>query len=195
METAGTCVFLSLFCAGAIVSYFLARGAVWISQKVKGGSGGAWMVYTATSADLLSDGLMTGASTAVSPELGLLLALSQVVANLPAGFATMSNFRAQGVSRRVRLLAAASFTVPVVTGVTVGFMALREASEAAQAGSLAIIVGIMLVTTVEDLVPEADKPGTSRLYQPRLSWLASRSSPSSQRISDEEPCLTASLGS
>lgn len=162
MATTGTWVFLALFSAGAVVSYFLARGAVWISRKVKGGSGGAWMVYTATSADLLSDGLMTGASTAVSTELGLLLALSQVVANLPAGFATVSNFRSQGMRRRVRMLAAASFAMPVVAGVTVGFLALREASETAQAASLAIIVGILLVTTVEDLVPQADKPGTSR---------------------------------
>lgn len=161
-ETTGNWLFLALFCAGAMLSYLLARAAVWVSKQVEGGSGGAWMVYTATSADLLSDGLMTGASTAVSIELGLLLALSQVVANLPAGFATMSNFRTQGVERRVRLMAAASFAVPVLAGVTIGFLALRGANEAAQAAALAVIVGILLVTTVEDLVPEADKPGTSR---------------------------------
>ena len=160
--TTGTWLFLGLFCTGALLSYLLAQAAVWVSRQVEGGSGGAWMVYTATSADLLSDGLMTGASTAVSAELGLLLALSQVVANLPAGFATMSNFRAQGVSRRVRLMAAASFAVPVLAGVTVGFLALRGAGESAQASALAIIVGILLVTTIEDLVPEADKPGASR---------------------------------
>jgi ZIP family zinc transporter len=162
LEATATWLFLILFGAGALVSYLLAQAADWVSRAVQGGSGGAWMVYMATAADLLSDGLMTGASAAVSTELGLLLALSQVVANVPAGFATMSNFRSQDVSRRVRLASAASFAVPVILGVTVGFIALRGASETAQAGALAIIVGILLVTTIEDLVPEADKPGTSR---------------------------------
>ena len=162
LESTAMWLFLALFGAGAVLSYLLARAAVWLSQAVKGGSRGAWMVYMATAADLLSDGLMTGASAAVSAELGLLLALSQVVANIPAGFATISNLRSQEVSRAVRLSAAASFLVPVIVGVTIGFTALRGASDGAQAAALAVIVGILLVTTIEDLVPEADKPGTSR---------------------------------
>lgn len=162
LQTTGTLLFLSMFMIGAVLAYLLARAAGWLSAKVKGGSAGAWVVYTATAADLLSDGLMTGASAAVSAELGLLLALSQVVANVPAGFASISTFRAQGVARRTRLLAAASFLLPVLIGVTLGFTMLRGASETAQDAALGVIVGILLVTTVEDLVPEADKPGTRR---------------------------------
>lgn len=120
------------------------------------------MVYMATSADLLSDGLMTGASAAVSAELGLLLALSQVVANIPGGFATIGNFKSQGVARGTRFIAAASFVAPVIVGVSIGYVGLRDASEPAQSAALAVIVGILLVTTVEDLVPQADKPGASR---------------------------------
>jgi zinc transporter, ZIP family len=157
-----TWLFLLLFIAGALLSYMLAQAAVWVSRAVEGGGAGAWMVYMATAADLLADGLMTGASAAVSAELGLLLALSQVIANIPAGFATISNFRTQNVGRRIRLLTAASFVLPVFIGVTVGFAALRGASETAQDAALSVIVGILLITTIEDLVPEADKPGTSR---------------------------------
>ena len=58
------------------------------------------MVYMAVAADLLSDGLMTGAGSAVARRLGLLLGLSQVVANVPGGFAAMANFRDEGVLRR-----------------------------------------------------------------------------------------------
>lgn len=130
-------MFFAMFVLGAAVAYLLARAAGWVSRHVEGGSAGAWVVYMATAADLLSDGLMTGASAAVSPELGLLLALSQVVANIPAGFASLSNFRAQGVPRRTRLLTAASFVVPVFIGVTIGFTLLRGASETAQDAALA----------------------------------------------------------
>ena len=155
-------MFMLLFAVGAVLSYFLAKTAVQITKHLKGGSAGAWMVYMATAADLLSDGLMTGASAAVSTELGLLLALSQVVANVPGGFATIGNLKSQGVPRTTRFLAASSFVVPVVVGVSAGYGGLRNAGETTQDAALAVIVGILLVTTVEDLVPQADKPGASR---------------------------------
>jgi ZIP family zinc transporter len=125
-------------------------------------STGAWMVYAATNVDLLSDGLMTGASSAVSRELGLLLGLSQVIANIPGGFATIANFRMQQVSRRVRVMAAVSFIAPVVVGASIGYGLLRGADESLQDGALSIVVGVLLVSTVEDLVPQADEPGTAR---------------------------------
>lgn len=106
--------------------------------------------------------LMTGASSAVSSELGLILALSQVVANVPGGFATVANFRAQNIERRTRLLAAASFALPVIVGAALGFWLLRGQGEVVQDAALAFIVGVLIVTTVEDLVPQADKPGTTR---------------------------------
>lgn len=162
IDTTATWLFLTLFGVGALLSYAFARAAVRLTRHLKGGSAGAWMVYMATAADLLSDGLMTGASAAVSPELGLLLALSQVVANVPGGFATIGNLKSQGVPRFTRFIAAASFVAPVIVGVLIGYGGLRGASEAAQDAALAVIVGILLVTTVEDLVPEADRPGASR---------------------------------
>lgn len=162
LETTAAWLLVLLFAVGAIFSLLLSRLARWLCRLASGGSAGAWAVYTATAADLLSDGLMTGAGSAVSASLGLLLALSQVIANLPAGFATIANFRSQQVARPVRLLAAASFLLPVFVGAVLGFLLLRGQGAAVQNASLAVIVGVLLVATIEDLVPQADKPGTKR---------------------------------
>ena len=83
LETTPAWLLVLLFAAGAAFSVLMARAVKVLRRIVSGGSAGAWMVYMATAVDLLSDGLMTGASSAVSAELGLLLALSQVVANFP----------------------------------------------------------------------------------------------------------------
>lgn len=157
-----------LFAAGALLSLLLVRMVEAMRRRSPQASTGAWMVYAATSIDLLSDGLMTGASAAVSSELGLLFALSQVVANIPGGFATIANFRLQEVSRTIRLTAAASFAIPVVLGAALGYWLLQGAAEWLQDAALAIVIGVLLVSTIEDLVPQADEPGTAR-------WLSTTS--------------------
>ena len=162
LATTPAWLLILLFAVGAAFSVLMASAVNFLRRYVRGGSAGAWMVYMATAVDLLSDGLMTGASSAVSAELGLLLALSQVVANVPGGFATIANFRTQEVRRSVRLLAAGSLVLPVVIGAAAGFFLLRGAGEGVQNAALAFVVGVLLVTTIEDLVPQADKPGTTR---------------------------------
>ncbi len=162
LETTPAWLLVLLFAAGAAFSVLMARAVKFLRRLVSGGSAGSWMVYMATAVDLLSDGLMTGASSAVSAELGLLLALSQVVANFPGGFATIANFRQQGVRRSVRFIAAGSLILPVIIGAAVGFYLLRGTGAGVQNAALAVIVGVLLVTTIEDLVPEADKPGAPR---------------------------------
>jgi ZIP family zinc transporter len=168
LDTTPMWLIVTLFSGGAVVSLLLVLLVTWIRRDKTGRSAGAWMVYVATLVDLFSDGLMTGASSAVSAKLGLLLGLSQVVANLPGGFATGANFRSQEVKRSVRLMAAASLVLPVIVSASIGFWVLRRASEPAQDAALAVIVGMLLVTTVEDLVPQADEPGTAR-------WLSTTS--------------------
>lgn len=162
LDTTPVWLIVALFALGAAFSVLLVKGVERLRHGKAEGSTGAWMVYMATAADLFSDGLMTGASSAVSSELGLLLALSQVVANVPGGFATVANFRAQNIKRRTRLLAVASFALPVIVGAALGFWLLRGTGEVVQNAALAFIVGVLIVTTVEDLVPQADKPGTTR---------------------------------
>ena len=151
-----------LFSLGGALSVLLGRIVTWIRGDPDRPGSGKWQVYATTSADLLSDGLMTGATFAASSGLGLLLAVSQVAANLPGGFATAANFRHRGLARKWRLVAAASYVLPPLIGAVAGYLVLRDASEQLQNAVLALIAGILLVTTVEELVPQADRPGTGR---------------------------------
>jgi len=155
-------ILVAAFIVGAAFSILLKWGVEWGRQRFAAGSAGAWMVYMAVAADLLSDGLMIGAGSAVSSGLGLLLGLSQVVANVPGGFAAMANFADEGVKRRTRLLIAGSFVLPVVLGASIGFWLLRGAGETLENAALAFIVGVLLLATIEDLVPQADEPGAAR---------------------------------
>lgn len=168
LDTTPMWLIVLLFAFGAVLSLLLVRLVDKLHRDHSSTSTGAWMVYMATMIDLFSDGLMTGASAAVSSELGLLLGLSQVVANVPGGFATVANFRVQRVARTSRLIAAASFVLPVLIGASIGHWLLRGAGESAQDSALATVVGVLLVSTVEDIVPQADEPGTAR-------WLSTTS--------------------
>jgi ZIP family zinc transporter len=58
------------------------------------------MISIAVAIDLCSDGLMIDAGTAVGTRLALVLALGQVLADVPEGFATIATFRDRGVPRR-----------------------------------------------------------------------------------------------
>ena len=92
-----------------------------ISARIGGdGGSGPWVVYFGVAMDLFSDGIMIGTGTVVSSGLALLLALGQVTADLPEGFAVIANFKEKGVPRAKRLLIAAAFTVPILLGSTIG---------------------------------------------------------------------------
>ena len=149
------------FMGGAVFSILLMRATVGIKARFgsKDRRVGLWAVYMAVATDLLIDGLTTGAGTAVSRELGLLLAISQVVANIPGGFAVTANFRSAGVRRSNRLRAAAGYPLTPIAGAVGGFLILRGASGPLMAFALAFFAGLLLLATIEQIVPEADKPG------------------------------------
>ncbi|MCB2055074.1 MAG: hypothetical protein KDE35_12640 [Geminicoccaceae bacterium] len=152
------------FLAGAAFSVLLAKGVGLLRTRLRlRGSAGAWMVYMSIAADLLSDGLMTGVGSSVSSALGLLLGASQVVANIPGGFASVANFRDEGVHRKKRLLIAASFALPVFLGASIGFWLLRGVGGEIQNAALAFVVGVLLLATVEDTLPQGDEPAPPRL--------------------------------
>lgn len=149
------------FMGGAIASILLARGTVRLQERFgsSGGRAGLWTVYTAVGADLLIDGLTTGAGASVSSGLGLLLAGSQVLANIPGGFSVTANFREAGVKRSKRLVAASLYPLTPVVGAALGYLALRNASDVPMGLALAFFAGLLLLATIEQIVPEADKPG------------------------------------
>ena len=119
---------------------FVAGGAVFIGLDrvvgyVQGRLGGepdhssALAIFGGVSMDLFSDGIMIGTGTVLNPALGLLLALGQMPADLPEGFAAVATLRRAGIPRKLRLLMAAAFAIPILLGAALGFLALRGAPE------------------------------------------------------------------
>lgn len=124
-------------------------------EKGASSTQGMWMVYIAVSVDLASDGLMIGTGSAVSPALALALALGQVLADLPEGYATIANMKEKGVPRSRRILLAASFAIPVVATASIAYFVLRNQSEVWQVGALAFTAGLLTLAAIEDMVSEA----------------------------------------
>lgn len=150
------------FLGGAFLSVLLRRATDRLRRNLGGSGAVPWPIYAAVGADLLVDGLTTGAGAAVSGSLGLLLAASQVAGNLPGGFAVTARLAQCGVSRTRRLAMAALYPVPALGGAAFGFAALRGAGEPVHAAALAALAGLLLLATAEDLLPEADAPGAPR---------------------------------
>ena len=123
---------------------------------------GPWAIFFGVAVDLFSDGVMIGAGSTITVSLGLLLALGQVPADIPEGFATIATFRRQGVSRRTRVLLAAAFAVPVLLGATVGYWVVQGQPEVVKLALLAFTAGILLTVTVEEMIPEAHAGADSR---------------------------------
>jgi len=123
---------------------------------------GPLAIFSGVSIDLFSDGILIGTGSIISPSLGLLLALGQVPADGPEGFAAAATLRRNGVRRRTRLLLAAAFAVPVLGGATLGWFALRSASELVTLSVLALTGGALLTVVIAEMVPEAHEGDTSR---------------------------------
>ena len=72
---------------------------------------------------------MVGTGSTISAGLGLLIALGQLRANMPEGFATLAAFKRQQISRRKRLWLAASLSATVPVGATFGYWLVRGQPE------------------------------------------------------------------
>lgn len=124
----------------------------------KGGSSsasGMWMIYIAVSIDLASDGLMIGTGSAVSSALALALALGQVLADIPEGYATIANMKEKGVPRAKRVLLSVSFAVPVLLMAGLAYFFLRGQSDIWQMSALSFTAGLLALAAVEDMLSEA----------------------------------------
>lgn len=124
---------------------------------------GPLAIFSGVSLDLFSDGVMIGTATVLNPGLGLLLALGQVPADVPEGFAAVATLRRAGIRRRTRVLMALSFTIPILLGAAIGFFALREAPEILTLSVLALTGGALTSVVIEEMVTEAHEGETSDL--------------------------------
>jgi len=113
------------------------------------------MIYAAVSLDLFSDGLLIGAGSSLSFELALVLAIGQVTADIPEGFAAVANFKDKGMPRSRRLLMSASFAVPILIAALASWLLLRGQDERVQLIVLAFIAGLLLVAATEEIMGEA----------------------------------------
>ena len=120
-------------------------------------------IFAGVSIDLFSDGIMIGTGTVINPALGLLLALGQVPADVPEGFAVVATLRRAEIARRTRILLALSFSIPIAVGATLGYFALRDAPELLNLSILAVTGGALTSVVVEEMLVEAHEGDTSRL--------------------------------
>ncbi|MCB1111158.1 MAG: peptidoglycan-binding protein [Chlamydiales bacterium] len=118
-------------------------------------STGAWMTYVAVAADLIGDGLLIGTGGAVSSSLAFILALGQILADIPEGFAVIGVFRDQGMKRAQRLLLSASFTIMVVGSAILSYLLLRDLDNEIKTASLVCVAGLFCLAAVEDMLGEA----------------------------------------
>lgn len=124
-------------------------------SRAGSGSRRMWLIYAAVMVDLLSDGLIIGSSGAVATTLALKLALGQVLADIPEGYAAAASLRANGISRPRRLAMVASFAVPVVLAALFAHLVLRDAADVWRFGALAVVAGLLSLAAIEDMLGEA----------------------------------------
>lgn len=126
-----------------------------VDRQAEGGDSRMWMIFLAVATDLFGDGLLIGAGTAVSASLGVTLAIGQIMANVPEGFASIATFRANDVGRSTRLWLTAGFLLPALAAALVGFLMLRDQPESWQYSALVAAAGLYTVAAFEDLIEEA----------------------------------------
>lgn len=117
----------------------------------------------AMAVDLFNDGLLIGAALTATAGLGLLLALSQVAANVPGGLAAnaaLTNYRASG---RIRAVAVGSSTLAAFVGAALGYLALRDAPEVYTLLVLSVTSGLLATVVIEEIIPQAQQGRDARL--------------------------------
>ena len=149
-------ILASAFVGGGLL-YLLIEAGIhrWQRNQPDGAGAQAWMVYVAVSADLVGDGLLIGTGSAVSSQLALLLALGQVLADVPEGFSVLANFRNRDVGRKQRLLLSASFVIPVVGAASLAYFLLRGRQEIVKYTAMVFVAGLYSLAAVEDMLGEA----------------------------------------
>ncbi|MHA6280823.1 ZIP family metal transporter [Gramella sp. KN1008] len=149
---------IAAFMGGGFTFLLLEKAVHFIKDRFGGegkATGSAWGIYLGVAIDLFSDGIMIGTGSTVSVSLGLLLALGQVPADIPEGFATIATFKSKGVPEKMRYLLAAGFTIPILLGATIGFWTMRNSGDLIKFSLLAFTAGILLSVAIEEILTEA----------------------------------------
>lgn len=123
----------------------------------------AWAIFLGTTVDSFTDGLMIGTGSLIAIQLGFLLALGVVSADLPEGFATIATLKEKGISRNIRFLLILSASLPVLVGAALGYLFVKGQPEIVEYVILAFTAGVLLTVTAEEIIPESHRNGEARL--------------------------------
>lgn len=161
-------IIILAFFLGGVFFVLMDQALGLIRERFGAGSAGeaggsAWLIFFGVAVDLFSDGVMIGTGSTLSFSLALLLALGQLPADIPEGFATIAAFKRRGIPRAKRLLLTAGFTLPILLGATIGYWAVRGQPDIYKFALLAFTAGVLTTVVVEEIVPEAHADGEARL--------------------------------
>lgn len=163
LETGPAWVMLLAFMGGGVFAILVDKSLELVQTRAGDVPGeeatGPWGIFFGVSVDLFSDGILIGTGSVIDPALGFLLALAQVPADIPEGFATIATFKNKGVGRAKRLLLSASFALPILLGTTLGYWGVRGQPDAVKFGLLAFTAGILLTIAIEEIVVQAHETG------------------------------------
>jgi ZIP family zinc transporter len=150
-----------LFVAGAGLFLLIEEGTKMFRRQTASqpGGGNPLVIFSGILVDLFVTGVMIGTGVTVERRLGLLLALSLMVADAPEGFISMVGLQDQGISRASRLVLLAALAFSVLLGATVGYVALRDQSVLVRLGLLSLTAGMLMTLVIEEIVPEAQRGG------------------------------------
>lgn len=153
------------FVGGGVFFIGIERAIGFIRSRLATGkeTAGPLAIFSGVSLDLFSDGVMIGTATVLNPSLGLLLALGQVPADIPEGFAAGASLKRANIARRTRILMSLSFALPILLGATIGYFALQNAPEIVTLSVLALTGGALTSVVVEEMIEEAHEGQTNLL--------------------------------
>jgi ZIP family zinc transporter len=141
------------------LAYVAIEATIQKLQEAHGRQGGSnlgmWMIFVAVTMDLFSDGLLIGTGSTVSFSMAIVLALGQVLADVPEGYATIANMKNKGIRRARRFLLSASFAIPVLVAAILAYYLLRNRSGTLQMGTLVFTAGLLSLAAIEDMISEA----------------------------------------
>jgi len=159
-----------------VVTAFFLGGAAFVvmdfvSSKRSGASPAASAAATAVPVslyigillDMMIDGIVIGLGSAMTPQAGLILALSIAISGAPMALATISLARQTGASRRFRQVLFALFFAAIVGGAVFSFLVLRNMPVEVRLLMIAAAAGFLITTVTQSIIPEANRDGEPSL--------------------------------
>lgn len=148
-----------VFVLGAGLFLAIEEGTRAIHQQAVSVGGNPLVIFSGILVDLLVTGVMIGDGVTVEERLGLLLAVSLLIADAPEGFIAMTGLKEQGVSQGNCLVLLAALAISVLLGATAGYVSLRGQSALLRLGLLSLTAGMLITLVIEEVVPEAQRGG------------------------------------